>query len=261
MYNPKTKLYGGYIYSIKNTITGMMYVGQTSTSILTRWRSHVSCSKSGKECHLHLHRSIRKYGKSSFEVKEVEAINAPSPEKLKDMLNAREKHYIIALNTLSPSGYNMTDGGDATAVSVKRGVYKVSGDGKVLAHYSSIREAGIENGFLPTLINRACMSNNHFSHDFFWFYDSEYVDSPSQIDIPLQISCGNKQGSKIGGKSVLQFSKNGEYIQSFPSAKDAAAFVGVSEDKVAVCCRRNRDSESMKYTSGGYRWMYAADFN
>lgn len=260
MYNTETKLYDGYIYCIKNITDGMMYIGQTSVSILARWRSHISSSKSSKECHLHLHRAIRKYGVSSFEIKEIESISAPSPEKLKKCLNEREQYYILALKTLSPFGYNMKDGGDATVASVKRGVYKVSKDGEVLSHYPSIRDAGIENNFLPTLINKACMSKNHFSHGFFWFYDSEYEDSPSYIKIPQQTRCGNKKGDKIGGKCVYQFTKDGDYICSFPSARDAATSVGVTEDKVAVCCRKNGKLGNLKYTSGGYKWVYSANF-
>ena len=39
-YNPKTGMYEGYIYCIKNLLNEMKYIGQTSRTISIRWNQH-----------------------------------------------------------------------------------------------------------------------------------------------------------------------------------------------------------------------------
>lgn len=90
------------IYLLTNTSNGKMYVGKTTRSLEERWSEHVKSSCYGSE--LYVHRAIRKYGESSFDVSVIEECSS-------DAINEREIYWIDRLNTLH-EGYNMTAGGD-----------------------------------------------------------------------------------------------------------------------------------------------------
>lgn len=96
-----------YIYKITNLITNKIYVGQTTRSILLRLHEHFTVAKRHK-IHCILGNSIRKYGKENFTIEELEKCNSL------EHLNEREIFWIKQLNSKTPNGYNMTDGGDGT---------------------------------------------------------------------------------------------------------------------------------------------------
>ena len=92
------------IYKITNKITNKSYVGFTSKSIKERFHKHYLNAMSGMDTYLY--KSIRKYGIDKFSIVEI--------EKLDNQNEAyeREKYYIEKYTTISPSGYNLTKGGD-----------------------------------------------------------------------------------------------------------------------------------------------------
>ena len=51
-------------------------------------------------------------------------------------------------------------------------------------------------------------------------------------------------------KPVLQFSKNGEFIAEYPSAREAERTTGISNSSICQCCKGKRKS------CGGYIWKY-----
>lgn len=93
----------GWIYQIKNTQTGQIYVGKTSKSIDERFSQHIMSASRGSETYLH--RSIRFYGNETFELSCLEECH-------EDELDNRERYWIQELNSLAPIGFNMTLGGD-----------------------------------------------------------------------------------------------------------------------------------------------------
>lgn len=89
------------IYSITCTTSGRVYVGQ-SVDIERRWRNHRSRLRSGKAQNRVLQGSWDKYGESSFKFEVVELVS-------REVLDARELHWISALNTLvSLGGMNIS---------------------------------------------------------------------------------------------------------------------------------------------------------
>lgn len=89
-----------YIYIIENLIDGKAYVGQTADPFL-RWRKH---RKAEMGCP-YLHRAIRKYGRENFDFVLVEKC-----QSLEEAYE-REIYWIKELNTLTPCGYNLKEGG------------------------------------------------------------------------------------------------------------------------------------------------------
>lgn len=90
----------GSIYLIKNKLNGMTYVGQTIQSVEKRWSYHI------KNKNTSIISKVLKNNFNNFEF--IELISCFSKEDL----NYWEKNLIKTLNTLYPSGYNLTSGGN-----------------------------------------------------------------------------------------------------------------------------------------------------
>lgn len=55
----------------------------------------------------------------------------------------------------------------------------------------------------------------------------------------------------VNAKKILQFTKSGEFIKEWPSAREAERVLGISQSSICSCCNRIRKS------AGGYVWEYA----
>lgn len=91
----------GIVYQVLCIPSGKSYVGQTIRTLSQRWASH-KCAPLGGS----LRNAIEKYGSESFILSILD--NASTQEELDE----KERHWISALNTLSPNGYNLEAGGD-----------------------------------------------------------------------------------------------------------------------------------------------------
>ena len=91
----------GIIYKITNTINGKSYIGQTIRPLKRRWQEHC---QNVERCRA-LHRAITKYGKENFIVEEIDVADTSKE------LNDKEIYWIKFYNTMTPNGYNMTEGG------------------------------------------------------------------------------------------------------------------------------------------------------
>ena len=83
--------------------SGKQYVGKDRH--LPR-RPKVHFSGNAPQCR-HIHRAVQKYGADAFDVKIIQY-----PGISEEALNAVERWKIKQLQTVSPSGYNLTEGGD-----------------------------------------------------------------------------------------------------------------------------------------------------
>lgn len=90
------------IYKITNKINNKSYIGQ-SVNIPRRVRIHFWLKNNDKP----LYRAIEKYGQENFVIEILEYCS-------KDNLNEKEIYYINHYNTLVPSGYNLTTGGESS---------------------------------------------------------------------------------------------------------------------------------------------------
>lgn len=91
-----------WIYLITNTVNGKLYVGQTTSTVLKRWRAHQTAAKNAKTQTLFM-RAIKKYGPENFSVATLESCSD-------DILDQREVYWIKELATIE-HGYNLTEGG------------------------------------------------------------------------------------------------------------------------------------------------------
>jgi group I intron endonuclease len=95
----------GIIYIVINKITKMVYIGQTIKSLSDRKVSHFS---EAKRSGFYFHQALNKYGPENFTWEVLEYCDS------KEELDEMEFHYIKQYNSLRPSGYNLTLGGDGT---------------------------------------------------------------------------------------------------------------------------------------------------
>lgn len=93
------------IYKIKNKVNGKLYIGQTSKTIKIRFDRHIKSAN--KKVNRHLYDAMNFYGYSNFSIEEIES----SSKWTNKEFDEREKYWIKLLNTMSPNGYNMTEGG------------------------------------------------------------------------------------------------------------------------------------------------------
>lgn len=98
-----------FVYLITNTVNGKRYVGQHSGNDLQKyWKRNIIWAlhnQGQKRC---LYAAIRKYGSESFEIKPLVIVGT------KQDMDYYETSLIAGLNTKSPNGYNLTDGGEGT---------------------------------------------------------------------------------------------------------------------------------------------------
>jgi group I intron endonuclease len=93
----------GEVYVVTCSVNGKQYVGQTTQGAWERWCAHQEEARGGRG--RLLARAIRKYGIENFRMEIADT--ATSPEDL----NAKEIALIAGLNSRSPHGYNLMEGG------------------------------------------------------------------------------------------------------------------------------------------------------
>jgi group I intron endonuclease len=93
----------GYIYQIKNNITGKCYIGQTTKLPETRWKKHINSLTKKGGCPA-LKDAITKYGIDSFTFRVLIIC-------FDDAVHLIEKEYIEKYHAQVPNGYNILPGG------------------------------------------------------------------------------------------------------------------------------------------------------
>lgn len=100
----------GYIYKITCTITGKVYIGQTTKTVASRYKKHAEKARAfteetGKASCRHLYRAMKLHGIDNFVVETIEEIVY---ERV--VLDALEIRHIAEHNSIE-EGYNLLAGG------------------------------------------------------------------------------------------------------------------------------------------------------
>jgi len=130
------------IYKITNTINNKIYIGQTTQTILKRWKRHTwNCTK--KRNIMLITKAIIKYGDDKFKIEEIDTA--------KDIneLNEKEIFYIKKYNSVSPNGYNISLGGGNFIMSKKtRKKISESNKGKTISDETRKRLSDSHKGYI-----------------------------------------------------------------------------------------------------------------
>lgn len=207
-----------YIYQIINDINGKIYIGKTERSIEERFQEHCKDYLRRELEKRPLYSAMKKYGIQHFHIELIEETNSPEEREIYWIEQKRSFKY----------GYNATMGGDG-----KRYLdYDL-----IIETYKQVKnqnEVARILGISSDSVHNALVSN-----------DIEIVSS-AEVNV------------KLLGKIVNQYDKQGNFIQSFVSAKAAADALGKTTatsngatSHIADVCKGRRK------TAYGFIWKYA----
>lgn len=213
------------IYKVTNQNNGKIYIGQ-SKDIQRRWREHHT-EPFNKNCDAYnviFYRAIRKHGIDNFYFEVIEECD-------EEQLNEREKYWIKYYNTYihfpNSNGYNMTKGGEQTAIELK---YDIDLIKKLWDEGKSHKE-----------IYEITNYNHHIL--------TRYLDY-------LSISSQERRRRKrYNSKPVYQYSLNGQYLTEYPSVAEAVRSIQNQYPKADtgdLCYACNGKINS----AYGYIWSY-----
>lgn len=199
---------------ITNIINGKSYIGKTSKTIDERMKEHIKDSKK-ERCEIRpLYRAFKKYGVDSFEIKSIEKVE-------NDDLSEREKFWISYYDTFK-NGYNATEGGDGSFYIDRNEVietYKKIGTVK-----GTVRALNIDAKTVRTILRECNVERTSKSETY-----------------------------KNHSKRVLQFGKDGKFIQSFNSVTEASLNIlgkKSGHTNIARCCR------GVSKSAYGFIWKF-----
>jgi group I intron endonuclease len=92
----------GAVYLIRNMVNGMVYIGQTTHTVLSRWRDH---HRKPNNC-VALYRAIQKYGKESFALYTLATANTQA-----ELDTIEQTQIQIHCSSDQEHGYNLRAGG------------------------------------------------------------------------------------------------------------------------------------------------------
>lgn len=179
------------IYKITNLINGKAYVGQTTQSINSRISKHINA----KDGYRPLTKAIRKYGKDNFKIEIIDWANHQTE------LNYKEWLWIYKLNTISPSGYNLKDGGRNGAISEKqKKIISLANSKRAWTEESKNKISLANKGRkrIPTsLETREMLSNNAKKQ---WSDKDTRKKMQSSLKLGIRKACGVKVVDITNGK-------------------------------------------------------------
>ena len=207
-----------YIYQITNDINGKIYIGKTERTIEERFKEHCKDYTRRDYEKRPLYRAMKKYGVEHFHIELLEETDNPEEREV----------YWIEQKRSFKEGYNATLGGD--------GKHYVDYD-LIIATYNEVQN--------QNEVARRMNIDVHTVRKVLQSYAISTLDARTAVILAT-------------GKIVNQYTLDGEYIQSFPSAKAAAESLDKitstsngASSHISDVCRGKRK------TAYGYIWKFA----
>lgn len=208
-----------YIYQITNDVNGKVYIGKTEFSIERRFKEHCKDRNRRNMENRPLYRAMNKYGIEHFHIELLEETDNPEE---------REMYWIKEKNSYGKNGYNATLGGDG-----KRYIdYDL-----VVEHYNKIQNMAEVARIMQ--IDRATVSTILKQRG-------------------IETLRGEIVSAKQTSKQIEQYDLENNYIQTFPSALEAARALGKvstnsngASSHITDVCRGKRKS------AYGFRWKFS----
>ena len=219
------------IYKITNKINGKCYIGQ-SVDIQQRWSKHLSTFNGNATPDYEIYKAFAKYGVNNFTFEVIEECD-------KSLLNSREIFWIEFYDSFN-NGYNMSLGGEACNGTNDKAVYQYDLSGKFIKEYKSAHDAARENNIQFTNICKVCRGERKTAGGFGWSYEKK-------------IAIESIKTKRLGDGTVLQYTKNGEFVAEYPTAREAWKKTGISDTTIGNVCKGKGK------TAGGFVWRYKND--
>lgn len=218
----------GIIYKYTNKINGKVYIGQTIDE--EKRKSAHKCSK-GED---HFHRAIRKYGFENFDYQVVFETISSDKDRLKYLLDTMEKYFIRKYDSYGKRGYNCTLGGG--------GQIGFHHSKETKEHWSKVRKGRKQSK--ETILKRSATLSGRKRSE-------ETKRKISEAKKGREHSEEHKR--KIGEakkKPINQYTKDGVFVCSYKSVKDAAKQNNWKRPTIANCAKERTKS------AYGFVWKY-----
>lgn len=208
------------IYKATSATTGKVYIGQTSQNLQERINQHNSHAY-GCQYNYHFHNAIRKYGVNDFDYEIIED-NIAS----KDILNEREKYWISYYNSYY-EGYNSTMGGDGSVRRDDELIAKLFRDGYTTQEICEI--TGYHRGTVYKSYRAMALTEENSKRK-------------------------NEQTRERCSYAVEQYTLDGQYIKTWPSATECGKEFG-NQSFISAVCRQGENALS----AYGFLFKYEND--
>jgi len=209
-----------FIYKAVSKTTGKVYIGQTTQTLQERINQHNSHAY-GHQYNYHFHNAIRKYGSEDFTYEIIE-----DDIKTIEVLNEREKYWIAYYNSYY-DGYNSTLGGEGCVRRDDEMIVKLFKEGYTTQEICEI------TGYNRQTIYRS-YSINGLTED------------------------NNKRKAELNrercSRTVDQYSLDGKYIKTWPSATECGKNLG-NQGLISAICRQEKSILS----AYGFLFKYTDD--
>jgi group I intron endonuclease len=244
------------IYRIYNTITKDCYIGQ-SKDIAKRIQEHKNLLQRNKHTYRNgqpslLQKAWNKYGQESFR---FEIIDKCSIEELDDAEQFWIQ-YFQCNRAKTNNGYNLTDGGHNFNgfCGLKYSIRMHNDETEIMVKPQDVEEYfnnGFKIGVLPG--SRGLSGEKHYMYGK--HHSEEHNQKVREKLLGRTLSDEDKakisQGRK---KSVVQLTKQYDFIREFNSGLDAEQDTGVNRAHICQCCKHERKS------AGGFIWRYKNEY-
>jgi hypothetical protein len=207
-----------YIYKITNQVNGKIYIGKTEFSVEKRFAEHCKDAFRERNERRPLYAAMRKYGTQSFICETIEETDMPVEREI----------FWIEFYRSFKYGYNATLGGD----------------GKRYLDYDLIIATYKEVQNVAETARKLDISPDSV-HNVLKNFDIDILPSTIVSQVKL-------------GKVVNQYDLDGNFIQSFPSAKGAAESLNkITATSNGASSHITQACKGKRKTAYGYKWGFA----
>lgn len=237
------------VYIILNKINGKFYVG-SSKKIKQRLSAHKVCLRRNNHHNQYLQKSWNKYGEDNFIFEIVEYCDL-------DSYLQREQHWIDFHNTTNEEiGYNICP---KAATCAGRKLSKTHKQNISNAHKSKYLNMSPEERQLAWIEHSKRLTGiRKLTEEEKIAFVERMKNSKKWFEKPEVLKKRIEQIKKANSKPVIQYSKEGNFIQEYDSAVSAVLFLGLDKSKsgnINAVCRKDKSKKSYL----GFVWKFKKD--
>lgn len=213
----------GIIYKATNLYNGLVYIGQTRTSLESRIKRHFADAKRDADVN-YFHQALAQYGESGFEWNVLDEFEGTKEEIIHALNVAEEYHILKGRTMLDGKGYNATQGGYSSSVFAEaikrrmksgrryRPMLQYDLDGNFIREFESVSEIGREYNKASSIGQRIGLSWNGF----------QWREKLSD-DFPLKIP--SYRGEEPTN-AIIAYGLDGKFYKEFASALECSRELG-----------------------------------
>ena len=270
--NNEEPLYTGYVYMIYNDINSKVYIGETLSTIATRFKQHIwKAFDKNRKYDGKLFRAIRKYGKGHFFIKEIDKVIGLDRTRVKEEIQKLEVLYISKYDSCK-NGYNCDFGGGKGA--------KIPSEETRLKQ-SLIKKSNPKYAEIARINQKKSLNNNKIPITMYDFYSGKKLEEfestkAAAIKYSKEASsitkiCKGKtnylriQGQKVTFKYqqdlylpkyiVECYTENLGVVEKFVEIAYGANKYGSDPSAVIRCCK-GKNNYAGKYHGEFLKWRY-----